>query len=244
MIPNVSLRLRYLIFSHVLGLVLLMGRTSVTRDVELLRAPARGSHPAPHQPTTAHGLGRAGDLRRPRSAVAPSAAPPSPGHPEHDPALASPPRTPKVDLPEPAGRPPIDDELDELVVRMATDNPNWGYKRIQGTAAYALATRPPRPLSRSPQRPREGYFQDDFKSLLEGRAQPLVATPQPRGELWAESQVGGAVATRRPPMRSPGRPPIARKEQRRLRSDRARSDEYRCWARCRCVGGPRYSMVP
>ena len=36
MIPNVSLRLLYLIFSHVLGLVLLMGRTSATKDVELL----------------------------------------------------------------------------------------------------------------------------------------------------------------------------------------------------------------
>ena len=36
MIPNVSLRLLYLIFAHVLGLVLLMGRTSATKDVELL----------------------------------------------------------------------------------------------------------------------------------------------------------------------------------------------------------------
>ena len=32
----VSLRLLYLIFSQVLGLVLLMGRTSATKDVELL----------------------------------------------------------------------------------------------------------------------------------------------------------------------------------------------------------------
>jgi putative transposase len=30
------------------------------------------------------------------------------------------------------GRPPIDDGLAALVVRMATDNPNWGYQRIQG----------------------------------------------------------------------------------------------------------------
>jgi hypothetical protein len=30
------------------------------------------------------------------------------------------------------GRPPIDDVLAALVVRMATDNPTWGYKRIQG----------------------------------------------------------------------------------------------------------------
>ena len=30
------------------------------------------------------------------------------------------------------GPPPIDDALAALVVRMATDNPNWGYERIQG----------------------------------------------------------------------------------------------------------------
>ena len=36
MISALSLRLLYLIFQHMLGLVLLMGRTSSTKDVELL----------------------------------------------------------------------------------------------------------------------------------------------------------------------------------------------------------------
>jgi putative transposase len=36
MISAVSLRLLYLIFQHMLGLVLLMGRTSFSKDVELL----------------------------------------------------------------------------------------------------------------------------------------------------------------------------------------------------------------
>jgi hypothetical protein len=36
MIANVSLRLLYLIFQKALGLLVLMGRTSATKDVELL----------------------------------------------------------------------------------------------------------------------------------------------------------------------------------------------------------------
>jgi hypothetical protein len=52
MIAAVSLRLLYLIFPQVLGLVLLMGRTSSTKDVELLVlrrevAVLRRTHPRP-----------------------------------------------------------------------------------------------------------------------------------------------------------------------------------------------------
>ena len=53
MIAAVSLRSLYLIFQQLLGLVLLMGRTSSTRDVELLIlrhevAVLRRTHPRPH----------------------------------------------------------------------------------------------------------------------------------------------------------------------------------------------------
>jgi hypothetical protein len=63
-LSGVSLRLLYLIFQQVLGLVLLMGRTRCSKNVELPRAAPRGCHPPPHQPTTTHGLGGQSDLCR------------------------------------------------------------------------------------------------------------------------------------------------------------------------------------
>jgi hypothetical protein len=36
---------------------------------------------------------------------------------------------------QPAGRPPVPQEIEQLVVRMAKSNPRWGYDRIQGALA-------------------------------------------------------------------------------------------------------------
>jgi putative transposase len=37
-----------------------------------------------------------------------------------------------VDLPEQAGRPPAAPEFRDLVLRLAADNPGWGYRRVHG----------------------------------------------------------------------------------------------------------------
>ena len=69
-----SLRLLYLIFWQMLGLVLLMGRTSTAKDVELLVlrhevAVLRRTHPRPRMDWADPGC-----LRRTRAAAAPRTA--------------------------------------------------------------------------------------------------------------------------------------------------------------------------
>ena len=59
MISAVSLRLLYLIFQHMLGLFLLLGRTSSTKDIELLVlrhevAVLRRTNPRPRLDWAAH----------------------------------------------------------------------------------------------------------------------------------------------------------------------------------------------
>ena len=70
MIATVSLRLLYLIFGQVLGLVLLLGRTSCTKDVELLVLRHEVAVLRPRQPETTLGLGGPGRLRRPHPVAA------------------------------------------------------------------------------------------------------------------------------------------------------------------------------
>src|SRR5512133_714839 len=92
MIAGMALRLLYLVFQHVLGLLTLLGRTSTTKKRRTPRTAARGRRAPPHQPKTAPGLGRPRCVRRPHPAAATSAARPPFGHPGHYPALAPPSR--------------------------------------------------------------------------------------------------------------------------------------------------------
>jgi putative transposase len=132
MISAVSLRLLYLIFQHMLGLVVLLGRASSAKDIELLVlrhevAVLRRTNPRPRLEWADRAVFAALVRRLPRGLRCHRLVTPDTILRWHRRLVRS-----RWTYPNRSGRPPIDDALAALVVRMATENPNWGYRRVQG----------------------------------------------------------------------------------------------------------------
>ena len=130
MISDVSLLLLYLIFWQVLGLVLLAVRTSATKDVELLGlrhevAVLRRTNPRPRMDWADRAIFAALIRRLPRALRCHRLVTPDTTLGWHRRLVRR-----RWTYPHRTGRPPIQDSLVALVVRMAQENPRWGYKRI------------------------------------------------------------------------------------------------------------------
>ena len=132
MIVSVSLRLLYLIFQQVLGLVLLLGRTSSTKDVELLVlrhevAVLRRTNPRPRLEWADRAVFAALIRRLPTRLRGHRLVTPHTILRWHRQLVRK-----KWTYPNRPGRPPIDASVAALAERMARENPSWGYCRIQG----------------------------------------------------------------------------------------------------------------
>jgi hypothetical protein len=132
MISAVSLRLLYLIFQHILGLVLLLGRTSSTKDIELLVlrhevAVLCRTNPGPRLEWADRAVFAALVRRLPRALRCRRLVTPGAILRWHRHLVRQ-----RWTYPNTPGRPPINEAIAALVVRMATENPGWGYRRVQG----------------------------------------------------------------------------------------------------------------
>jgi putative transposase len=108
----VSLRLLYLIFVRLCGLLVLLARSSASKDAELLvlrHEIAALIRPLPGR-LRAHRLVTPGTVLRWHRRLI----------------------TRKWTYPNRTGRPPVSAEIAALIERIATENSGWGYKRIQG----------------------------------------------------------------------------------------------------------------
>ncbi|MGB7798570.1 MAG: hypothetical protein WBL53_20280 [Pseudonocardiaceae bacterium] len=132
MIGAVSLRLPYLIFLQLLNLLLLLGRSSASKDVELvvLRhevAVLRRANPKPRMDWADRVVFAALVRALPTMLRMHRLVTPGTILRWHRRLVAK-----KWTYPNRVGRPPVEDAAAVLIERMARENQSWGYQRIHG----------------------------------------------------------------------------------------------------------------
>ena len=128
----VSPRLLYLVFCRIAGWLALLARTTATKDVEILvlrheNAILRRQNPTPRMDWADRAVLAALIKLLPRALKLHRLVTPATVLRWHRRLVAR-----HWTYPNRTGRPPIDPTVASLVERMASDNPGWGYQRIQG----------------------------------------------------------------------------------------------------------------
>jgi putative transposase len=128
----VSLRLLYLIFLQLVNLLLLLSRSSASKDVELLGlhhevAVLRSANPKPRLNWADRAVLAALVRALPRMLRGHRLVTPGTILRWHPHLVAK-----EWTYPHRVGRPPVEEKVAVLIERMARENQSWGYQRMQG----------------------------------------------------------------------------------------------------------------
>jgi hypothetical protein len=175
----VCVSLVYRLLTTVLAWLVLLARSSASKDAEILAlrqevAVLRRTSPRPKTTWTDRAVLAALARILPKALRAHRIVTPGTLLRWHRRLIAA-----KWRQPKPPGRPPIPDELVTLILRLARENRRWGVVRIQGELrrlGHRVAASTIRKILRSHRIPPPAHHDDSWRTFLRAHGATLLAT--------------------------------------------------------------------